>query len=47
MSEDRVFEIFAEKRQLLMEEDREQEILLETRVLVIQDEDRALEVFLP
>ena len=47
MSEDRQLVIFAEKRTLPVDEDREQEVLLDSRVFGIQDEDRALEVLLP
>lgn len=47
MSEDRTYVILAQPRQLQVDEDREWGILLERRVLDIQDEERALEVFNP
>lgn len=47
MSEDRIYSIFAEKRTLPVDEEREQEVLLESRVFGVQDEERALEVLLP
>ena len=46
MSEDRALEIFAEERTLSVDEDRGQEVLLESRVFQVQDEERALEVLL-
>lgn len=47
MSEDRTEMIFAERRTLPVDEDRELEIEPDRRVLPVLDEERLLEVTIP